>query len=267
MLPIAELLEVAPVVGEDALFDRVAAAALDEFSEHGIRRTSMEDVARRAGVSRMTVFRRFASKQGLVDVVIAREVHRGMEELDLLWARRRNAGGSTRRRVRVRWALRPRPPTIRPAPAQRTRGPPTATHPRRRTRARALPITHRQSTAGRSQRRPRGNIRLDGVAEVIARLAISLLLTRDGTITLDDPQLRPPPSQPHATPHAPTTAGLAADPPNLRRDATQAERTLSLCGDPRGREKLKGQPEPEVRWRAGAAPDDRATVRRPLIVW
>ena len=28
---------------------------------------------------------------------------------------------------------------------------------------------------------------IDGVAEVIARLAISLLLTRDGTITLDDP--------------------------------------------------------------------------------
>ena len=50
MLPIAEILEMAPVVGEDALFDRVAAAALDEFAEHGIRRTSMEDVARRAGV-------------------------------------------------------------------------------------------------------------------------------------------------------------------------------------------------------------------------
>ena len=29
---------------------------------------------------------------------------------------------------------------------------------------------------------------IDGVAEVIARLAISLLLTRDGEITLDDPE-------------------------------------------------------------------------------
>jgi hypothetical protein len=28
---------------------------------------------------------------------------------------------------------------------------------------------------------------IDGVAEVIARLAISLLLTREGTITLEDP--------------------------------------------------------------------------------
>ena len=50
MVPIAELLDVTPVVGEDVLFDRVAAAALEEFAEHGIRRTSMEDVARRAGV-------------------------------------------------------------------------------------------------------------------------------------------------------------------------------------------------------------------------
>ena len=46
MVPIAEFLEMAPIVGEDALFDRVAAAALDGFAEHGIRRTSMEDVAR-----------------------------------------------------------------------------------------------------------------------------------------------------------------------------------------------------------------------------
>ncbi len=80
MVAIAEILDVAPVVGEDALFDRVAAAALDEFAEHGIRRTSMEDIARRAGVSRMTVFRRFASKQRLVEIVIAREVHRGMQD-------------------------------------------------------------------------------------------------------------------------------------------------------------------------------------------
>src|SRR4029077_20683382 len=80
-----ETLEVTPPVGEDDVFDRVAAAALAEFAEHGIRRTSMEDVARRADVSRMTVFRRFENKQGLVEVVIAREVRRGMEELDLLW--------------------------------------------------------------------------------------------------------------------------------------------------------------------------------------
>src|ERR1700755_753120 len=85
MEPIVAALEAATPLGEDEVFDRVAAAALAEFAEHGIRRTSMEDVARRAGVSRMTVFRRFENKQGLVGVVIAREVRRGMEELDLLW--------------------------------------------------------------------------------------------------------------------------------------------------------------------------------------
>ena len=49
MVAMAELLEAPPVVGGDALFDRVAGAALDEFAEHGIRRTSMEDIARRGG--------------------------------------------------------------------------------------------------------------------------------------------------------------------------------------------------------------------------
>ena len=37
----------------------------------------------------MTVFRRFQSKQGLVGVVIAREIRRGMEELDRVWERER----------------------------------------------------------------------------------------------------------------------------------------------------------------------------------
>ena len=48
MSPIAEALTASPPVGEDAVFDQVATAGLEEFAEHGIRRTSMEDVARRA---------------------------------------------------------------------------------------------------------------------------------------------------------------------------------------------------------------------------
>ena len=35
----------------------------------------------------MTVFRRFESKQGLVELVIARELRRGMQELDRAWER------------------------------------------------------------------------------------------------------------------------------------------------------------------------------------
>jgi len=187
MVPIADFLEVAPVVGEDTLFDRVAAAALEEFAEHGIRRTSMEDVARRAGVSRMTVFRRFASKQRLVEIVIAREVHRGMQELDLLWEGAETledrlvagfefAGRYVRGHPLFDRLLRSEPEVLLP-PLTLDGGPVLELY-------RSL-IAHRlqaELNAGRA-----ASTDIDGVAEVIARLAISLLLTRDGTITLDDP--------------------------------------------------------------------------------
>ena len=187
MSPIAEILEEAPVVGEDALFDRVATAALDEFAEHGIRRTSMEDVARRAGVSRMTVFRRFASKQGLVEVVISREVRRGMEELDLVWEGAETleerlvggfmfAGRYVRGHPLFERLLRSEPEVLLP-PLTLDGGPVLKLY-------RSL-IAHRlqaEVDAGRAETSD-----VDGVAEVIARLAISLLLTRDGNITLDDP--------------------------------------------------------------------------------
>jgi len=187
MSPIAEILEVAPVVGEDALLDRVAAAALDEFAEHGIRRTSMEDVARRAGVSRMTVFRRFASKQGLVEVVIAREVRRGMEELDLLWEGAETledrlvggfvfAGRFVRGHPLFDRLLRSEPEVLLPL-LTLDGGPVLKLY-------RSL-IADRLQVEVDSGRAATSDV--EGVAEVIARLAISLLLTRDGTITLDDP--------------------------------------------------------------------------------
>ena len=187
MVPIAELLDVTPVVGEDVLFDRVAAAALEEFAEHGIRRTSMEDVARRAGVSRMTVFRRFASKQRLVEIVIAREVHRGMQELDLLWEGAETledrlvagfefAGRYVRGHPLFDRLLRSEPEVLLP-PLTLDGGPVLELY-------RSL-IANRLKAEVKAGRAATSDI--DGVAEVIARLAISLLLTRDGTITLDDP--------------------------------------------------------------------------------
>ena len=48
-------------------------AALIEFDRHGIRRVALEDVARRAGVSRTTIYRRFANRDDLVAAVMDRE--------------------------------------------------------------------------------------------------------------------------------------------------------------------------------------------------
>lgn len=48
-------------------------AALVELERHGYRRVALDDVARRAGVSRTTIYRRFANRDDLVGAVIERE--------------------------------------------------------------------------------------------------------------------------------------------------------------------------------------------------
>ena len=59
---------------------RVLDAAYEVFCRMGIQRSTMEDVARRAGVSRITVYRRFATKAVLVDKLIRREIRRYFDQ-------------------------------------------------------------------------------------------------------------------------------------------------------------------------------------------
>jgi TetR/AcrR family transcriptional regulator, repressor for uid operon len=65
----------------DAMDDtqtRILNAALAVLSEFGFRKSSMEDVARAAGVSRVTLYRRFTDKDALVHEVILREARRSL---------------------------------------------------------------------------------------------------------------------------------------------------------------------------------------------
>lgn len=55
---------------------RLLDAAYEQFCRMGIQRSSMEDVARRAGLSRITLYRRFATKDELVEQVMLREFRR-----------------------------------------------------------------------------------------------------------------------------------------------------------------------------------------------
>lgn len=72
--PLAGLLETAPT--PDDLDTRILDAALAEFTTYGLRRVSVEDVARRAGVARTTIYRRFTNKEQLLQAVNLREVRR-----------------------------------------------------------------------------------------------------------------------------------------------------------------------------------------------
>lgn len=68
----------------DATTTAVLAAALRQFELFGLERSTVEEIAKRAGVSRVTVYRRFPSKDRLVDAVIMGELGRFIAELDAL---------------------------------------------------------------------------------------------------------------------------------------------------------------------------------------
>lgn len=60
---------------------RILDAALAQYLVHGLRRTSVDDVARAAGIGRATVYRRFANRDELVQAVLARECRRFFAEI------------------------------------------------------------------------------------------------------------------------------------------------------------------------------------------
>jgi TetR/AcrR family transcriptional regulator, repressor for uid operon len=65
----------------DALSERILDAALELAAASGLRRVTMDDVATRARVGRMTVYRRFGSHAKLVDALAVRECRRCLETI------------------------------------------------------------------------------------------------------------------------------------------------------------------------------------------
>lgn len=53
--------------------ERILDAALEQFQQIGIAKTTIEDIAKRAGVGRMTIFRKLGSKDAIISAVISRE--------------------------------------------------------------------------------------------------------------------------------------------------------------------------------------------------
>ena len=60
----------------DSIADRILDAAVEAASIHGIGRMSVADVAKRAGLSRPTVYKRYPSKDALVAAAVSREAMR-----------------------------------------------------------------------------------------------------------------------------------------------------------------------------------------------
>jgi AcrR family transcriptional regulator len=67
---------VAQVDNPDEITTRILSASLEQAELVGMRRTTMEDVARRSGVGRATLYRRFPTKATLIDAVVLSEARR-----------------------------------------------------------------------------------------------------------------------------------------------------------------------------------------------
>ncbi|HEY1832475.1 MAG TPA: TetR/AcrR family transcriptional regulator [Acidimicrobiales bacterium] len=77
--PLLDLLRAGP---EEAEHEHVLDAALAAFMDFGIRRTTMGEIARRSGVSPATLYRRFPGKDQLVWAVGRREAARFVAGVD-----------------------------------------------------------------------------------------------------------------------------------------------------------------------------------------
>lgn len=71
------------VPGESDTATRILDAALALYLEFGLRRTTMDDVARQAGIGRVTVYRHYVDKHALFQAVVLRECYRAIRDIEV----------------------------------------------------------------------------------------------------------------------------------------------------------------------------------------
>jgi len=174
-----------PDQDSDEAGQRIVEAALGCFVEVGIRRTSMDDIARAAGVGRTTVFRRFESKDRLVQIVLLRIVGQATERVRAVFQGAPDLEtGLTEALVVAVKELRDHPlfaKVLRIEPESFLR---TLT-----TDGASVIAVVRGSIAdwlGASGGGPLSDGDADKVAEGFIRLGMSLILTPEGLIPIDD---------------------------------------------------------------------------------
>ena len=67
---------------DDDMSERILEAASGQAEDFGLRRFTMDDVARRVGVSRVTIYRYFPRKDRLVEAILQRELRRFLANID-----------------------------------------------------------------------------------------------------------------------------------------------------------------------------------------
>lgn len=192
-LPAQLLREASSVVGDgdsDVKATEIADAALRQFELFGVRRSTIDDIARRAKVSRVTVYRRFSGKDALVNAVILRGLREFLADLDAVIKAHEdydellvegflftlNAMRSSRLLQRL---LESEPETV--LPYLTTNGSPFICAGRDYLAGYLIDLAAEFDD-------DRSEEELLTVAEIAVRLILSFLLTPQATVNLDDPE-------------------------------------------------------------------------------
>jgi len=171
---------------DDPVSDRILDAALDLAAASGVQNLTMDAVARRARVGRMTVYRRFGDRPALIAALGAREGRRCLEQLDAAAgidapiADQVAAGFATSLRLAREHPLLSRLARLEPGTVL------TALT----EDGGALFALAREYLSQRLRRSQRagvlGALEVDEAAELLVRLAISFVLIPESVLPLDD---------------------------------------------------------------------------------
>lgn len=167
----------------DDLDTRILDAALAEFETYGLRRVSVEDVAKRAGVARTTIYRRFTNKEQLLQAVILRECRRFLTAI----AEATENLASPEDAVVEGFVVGLQSARTHPLMTRVLESEPEAVIPQLSMNGGAVMLAARDILADRLRRaRPGDAEDHNTVAEVLLRLAVALLIVPGGGLALDD---------------------------------------------------------------------------------
>ncbi|WP_433327378.1 TetR/AcrR family transcriptional regulator [Spirillospora sp. CA-294931] len=177
---------------DDRTAERVLDAALQQAEDFGVRRFTIDDVARRVGVSRVTIYRHFPKKDVLLSALMMREMHRFLTKTEAVISAQptpedKLAEGLLfcldflRGHRLLNRLLRTEPELI--LPHLTTKGSPLIAEARQWIAGQ----TRAEIEAGRIAI---PDLEVDIFAELIVRTVLSLVLTPETVIPLDDPAAR-----------------------------------------------------------------------------
>jgi AcrR family transcriptional regulator len=172
----------------DETAERIMGAALTQAEDFGLRRFTVDDVARRVGLSRVTIYRYFPKKDQLLNALVLREMKRFLTKVDAVVEAQATPEeklieglsfslGYLRGHRLLNRLLRTEPELILPQLTVQAGGLFAA------ARTRIAAHFHAEIAAGRLSL-PAEDV--DGMAELLIRIVVSLVLTQETVLPVDD---------------------------------------------------------------------------------